>query len=177
MIEHFPPRPCNRWYAVYCHSGGEWEAARQLRNQGFRVLLPWSKQTRKLRHALEEKNVPLFPAYLFVNMNIATDRWRSVNGTRGVKTLLMTNAQTPLPLPVGVIEHLERQCAVGGFIEKDGMAQASYEPGSPIEIIAGPLSGTIGTCVESTSGVIKVLIDILGRETVISLPTRQAICA
>lgn len=176
-VERVANRPSNRWYAVYCHSGGEWEAATQLRNQGFSVFLPWSKKTRKLRHSLEEKNIPLFPAYLFVNMNVAADRWRSVNGTRGVKTLLMTNSQTPLALPVGVIERLEKQCAVGGFIEVAGVAQASYEPGSPIEIIAGPLAGSIGTCMESTSSVIKVLLDILGRETVVSLPTRQAICA
>jgi transcriptional antiterminator RfaH len=183
MIEHVALRrqlmsvSSARWYAVYCQSGAEWEAAHQLRNQGFSVFLPWSKKTRKLRHTLEEKNIPLFPSYLFVNMNIATDRWRSVNGTRGVKTLLMSSSQTPLPLPVGIIEHLEKQCSVGGFIEVDGAAHASYAPGSPIEIIGGPLTGSIGTCVESTSSIIKVLLDILGRDTVVSLPIRQAICA
>jgi len=49
--------------------------------------------------------VALFPRYAFVSLDLDRHRWRSVNGTLGVETLLMS-ADCPLPVPINVVEEI-----------------------------------------------------------------------
>ena len=72
------------------------ERAANLSRQGFRSYAPRVRRT--IRHARKLRNVlvPLFPGYIFVILNLSTDRWRSVNGTIGVASLIM-GAEQPMP--------------------------------------------------------------------------------
>jgi transcriptional antiterminator RfaH len=94
-----------RWYVVKTQPRREIIAAEQLQNQGFRVFFP--KQVKFLRHARRVRTGfgALFPSYLFVELDVERQRWRSVNGTRGV-SYLVTQAERPTPAPEGVIEDL-----------------------------------------------------------------------
>ena len=71
--------------------------------QSFGVYLP--RYTKMRRHARKIEAVarPLFPRYLFVALDLARDRWRSIQSTFGVVGLVMSGEQ-PAPLPTDVVE-------------------------------------------------------------------------
>src|SRR3546814_9952853 len=78
------------WFAVYTQPHKELLAAQHLRNQDFEVYLPqYQKLSRRAGKAPGVIAAPLFPRYLFAGIDTETQRWRSVNGTRGVLGLVM----------------------------------------------------------------------------------------
>lgn len=76
------------WYVVRTKTRCEELSARHLMNQGFEVYLP--RYRKQIRHARTVKSVlrPLFTGYLFVNMDLGLQRWRSINGSVGVVSLV-----------------------------------------------------------------------------------------
>jgi transcription antitermination factor NusG len=105
-----PPSDCvlhegERWYAVYAQPYWESTAQLRLRAQNFRSFVPLHSKT--VHHARKRQTIlaPLFPRYLFIVLDLKRDRWRAVNSTRGVASLIM---QEGLPAPVrsGVVESL-----------------------------------------------------------------------
>src|SRR5437764_921178 len=92
-----------RWYAVHAQPNREFRAEQQLRNQGFEIFLPQRLKT--VRHARRLTNLPaaFFPRYLFIQLDLLQHRWRSINGTFGVSSLVM-RGDMPHPVPPGVVE-------------------------------------------------------------------------
>jgi len=80
-------------------------AVEDLQRQGWQPFLPFHLATRRHARKFRAVRAPIFPRYLFVGLDLARDRWRSVNGTVGVQRLVMAGDQ-PLPVPVGVVETL-----------------------------------------------------------------------
>ena len=99
------------WYAVNTLPHREFRAKGQLENQDFRVFLPQRLKT--VRHARKLTNIqaPFFPRYHFIELDLTIHRWRSVNGTFGVNTLVM-QGERPLPVPHGIVETM--LASVGG---------------------------------------------------------------
>lgn len=133
----------DRWYVVATQPGRESVAVLHLEKQGFAVWLP--QQVRVVRHARRryEKRVPFFPGYMFVSLDIARDRWRSVNGTLGVRSLIM-QGERPVPCPPGLVEGLQ------ALTNEDGTfnAAATVAPGDRVRIVSGPFTELVGTLVE-----------------------------
>ena len=63
-------------------------AVAHLERQGFHVWLPC--YGRIVKHARPTKSVrcPLFPGYLFINLDLETTRWCTINSTEGVKNIV-----------------------------------------------------------------------------------------
>ena len=80
-------------------------AAANLANQNYRSFLPLHLETR--RHARKFRTVlaPVFPRYIFIILDVGQQRWRSVNGTLGVQSLI-TDGERPLAVARGVVETL-----------------------------------------------------------------------
>ena len=83
-----------RWYVAQTHPHAETKAAGHLMRQGFAVYLP--RHLKRRRHARRVENVPapLFPRYLFIAVDMATQRWRSIHSTIGV-TRMVCNGDLP----------------------------------------------------------------------------------
>src|ERR1700761_380861 len=77
-----------RWRLVRALTGREVFASEHLERQGFVTFLP--KQLKTVRHARKVRVAlgAYFPGYLFVELDLARHRWRSVNGTLGVSHLV-----------------------------------------------------------------------------------------
>ena len=129
-----------RWYAVTTHPNRENLAADQIRNQGFHTFFP--KQCRSVRHARKtmKRITSYFPGYLFVHLDVEADRWRSINGTFGVRSLVM-QGEWPLPVPTGVIEGLKSLVDGSGFV----LPPQDLQPGDKIRITDGPFNEMIGS--------------------------------
>ena len=72
-----------RWYVVHTAPNGEARATAHLRRQGFETFMPRFAKLRRHARRTEKILAPLFPRYLFIQMNLSVDRWRAVNGTVG----------------------------------------------------------------------------------------------
>jgi len=158
--------PGARWYVVRALPQRETGAQAQLAAQGFRAFLP--RVTRTVRHARQLRTVktPAFPGYLFVALDLTRDRWRSVNGTFGVRGLVMGD-ERPMPVPVGVVEALiDYVDATTGVCRFD----RDLAEGQAIRVIAGPLAQALGELVKlDANGRVRVLLDIMGGKVLTTL--------
>jgi transcription elongation factor/antiterminator RfaH len=153
-----------RWYAVHTFAFAEMRAEVQLNRQGFRTFQP--KRHKTVRHArkLSTVEAPFFPRYLFVLLDVARQRWRSVNGTFGVSRLVMRGDE-PQPVPRGVVEALISAADARGILQLASKLQV----GGSVRLMAGPFAEQLAILHElDDSGRVRVLLDILGRRVAIS---------
>src|ERR1700720_2773321 len=91
-IERAKPRMgvdfASRWYVVQTHPHAESKASAHLRRQDFTVYLPYYLKQRRHARRIEKVRAPLFPGYLFVSIDTATQRWLSIDSTFGVTKLV-----------------------------------------------------------------------------------------
>ncbi len=147
-----------RWYAVNTLPHREFRAETQLANQGFRVFLP--RRLKTVRHARKLTSVaaPFFPRYLFVELDLGHQRWRSVNGTFGVASLVM-QGELPLAVPRGVVE------AMLGALDGDGRLclTPNLRVGTQVRLAAGPFAERLGILDRlDDCGRVVVLLEIMG---------------
>lgn len=158
-------RSYGRWYVAQTQPHREKRADMQLKQQGFVSFLPLHQKT--IRHARQFRTVhaPFFPRYLFVNLDLERDRWRSVNGTFGVSCMIM-EGERPKPVPQGVVEGMMATASADGLISV--MPRLSL--GDTVRIVRGPFSGLVGKLAAlDESQRVKVLLDILGKDTLVAI--------
>lgn len=156
-----------QWFVAQTQVCKELFAQNNLKDQGFNVYLPRYKTTR--RHARKTETIlsPLFPRYLFVQLDLEVDRWRTVNGTRGIAYLLMSN-ELPAVVPESIVDSLKAQ-------EEDGVIAASihtaFSKGENVRIAEGTFKGCMALFEKvDAKQRVQLLLDFLGREMKISLP-------
>ena len=147
------------WYAVQTQPNRENVAMEHLKRQGFSVWMPLCERT--IRHARKSKRVwrPLFPGYLFINLDVENTQWRCINSTIGVNRIV-SFGQGPAPVAAHFISALQN-------IEvSEGLVSANVEvllPGQNVEILSGPMVGTIAKLISLKPGDrIIVLLKMLG---------------
>jgi transcription antitermination factor NusG len=136
-----------------------------LGRQGFQTWTP--QQMRTIRHARRryEKRVPFFPGYLFISLDVERHRWRSVNSTFGVRSLIM-QAERPLACPAGLVEGLQ------ALTDGDGIysGTAALQPGDAVRIVAGPFVDLAGTLVRiDGSERARVLLRIMHGDVAVTM--------
>ena len=148
------------WYAVAVQPHADALAGTHLRRQGFSVFAP--TLTRTVRHARRfvTKQAPLFPGYLFIALDLERDRWRAVNGTRGVRGIL-TAGDRPARVPEPVVREL---MALEG-------SEAVWPEGAALEMVAGPFAGLVGRLVRLDGAArVTVLLQLIGADRAVSVP-------
>lgn len=146
-----------RWYVARSLPRQEARAEFQLLRQGFSVFLPRVTKTSRHARKLRTAQIPAFPSYLFVALDLERDRWRSVNGTGGVASLIM-QGETPLPVPAGVVENLLNLVDEHGMVRFDRNLGA----GQSVRVVVGPFANAIGVLERLDGhGRVRVLLDIM----------------
>jgi transcriptional antiterminator RfaH len=151
-----------RWYVVQTQVNGEAKAAQNLLRQDFEIYLP--RYLKRRRHARKIDFVarPLFPRYMFVAIDMATQRWRSVQSTFGVSRLVC-NGDEPAVVPDGVVGALRAREDAKGFVKMD--ARPAFSPGDKVRVLAGAFMDNAGLF----NGLadhdrVSILLDMLGRK-------------
>lgn len=152
----------SNWYVVQTHPNSEAKAASHLERQGFSVYFPRYLKRRRHARKIQTVQAALFPRYLFVNIDLESQRWRSIQSTIGVSRLV-TNGDMPAPVPIPVISGLKGREDERGFI---AMAQGpSFAPGDKIRILGGAFAEALGLFEGSSdSDRVAVLLECLGRK-------------
>ncbi|MBR1199519.1 transcriptional activator RfaH [Bradyrhizobium sp. AUGA SZCCT0158] len=157
----------SHWYVVQTRVNSETKAARNLIRQGFETYLPRYLKNRSHAGKIEKVAAPLFPRYLFVQINIATQRWRAVQSTFGVSHLV-TNGPSPVPVAEQVLCMLRSREDQRGFVKLDRRPQFSV--GEKVRVLAGAFADNLGLF----DGLgdrdrIAILLDLLGRKVRVSI--------
>jgi len=164
-----------RWYVVQTHPHAESKAAAHLVRQGFETYLPRYRKRRRHARQVDLVAVPLFPRYLFVAVDMATQRWRSIQSTFGVARLV-ARGDEPAPVTDQVIDGLKSREDEGGFVKL--AACVHFAPGQKVQV----LNGVFETCLGLFEGIadherVAILLNFLGRKVRVVLDTAAVAAA
>jgi transcriptional antiterminator RfaH len=155
------------WYVVHTQALAEEKAAFNLRRQGFDVYLP--RYLKRWRHArrVEKRPAPLFPRYLFVQLDMARARWRAISSTLGVARLVCAG-ERPAPVPPGIVEAIRGREDAGGLFP---LREVPFRRGEAVRVVSGSLATAIGLFESlSDNDRVVLLLDLLGRKMRVALP-------
>ncbi len=156
-----------RWYVIHTLPRGEEKALQHLQQQGYEAFLPRFHKTRRHARKVEVIIAPLFPRYMFVSLDMETDRWLSISATRGVAYIVRQNG-CPMPVPVGVIEELIERADIKETVPLSSLEL--FTAGATLEILEGAFAGHTGTFEKmSDSERVQLLLNVLGREVKIAV--------
>lgn len=164
-----------KWYVAETHGHSERKAASHLLRQGFGVYLPQYLKTRRHARRTEIVPAPLFPRYLFVAVDILTQRWRAIQSTVGV-VRLVGEGNAPKALVSEVVEALKRREDETGFIKLQTAPQ--FKRGDKVRVLDGPFVDCLGLYEGMPdSNRVAILLNLLGREVRVVLSTEKLVAA
>jgi transcriptional antiterminator RfaH len=155
------------WYVAQTQVNAEARAERNLVRQGFEVYLPRYLKRRSHARKIEKIAAPLFPRYLFVRIDMATQPWRSIQSTFGVARLVC-NGQDPAPVAQKFLGSLKAREDEGGYISLD--QQPKFALGEKVRVLTGAFAENWGLFDGlADRDRIAILLDFLGRKVRVSI--------
>ena len=155
------------WYVVQTQINAEAKAARNLVRQGFEIYLPRYLKRRSHARRIEKVAAPLFPRYMFVQIDVGTQRWRSVQSTYGVSHLVL-NGSDPAPVAGQVIDALRAREDTGGYVTLD--QRPKFAIGDKVRVLAGVFAENLGLFDGMADrDRVAILLELLGRKVRVSL--------
>lgn len=121
------------WYALQHKPAQGDRAVQHLQNQDIACFYP-KIEVEKIKAGKRTKKLePLFPGYVFVNLEQTDPMWAKLRSTRGVLRIV-SFANRPAPIDDEVIAHIKSSM--------DKVAeQGGIKHGQPIELDDGPFKG------------------------------------
>jgi len=151
------------WYALQHKPGQGDRALTHLQNQDIACFYPKitvekiraGKRTRKLE--------PLFPGYLFVNLEQTDPVWAKLRSTRGILRVV-SFANKPAAIPDDVIKHIKD--SLHAVAEQGGI-----KPGQAVDLEDGPFKG-ISAIFQAYDGEERaiVLISFMQKQQTVKVP-------
>jgi transcriptional antiterminator RfaH len=155
------------WYVVQTQANAEAKAARNLVRQGFEIYLPCYLKRRSHARKVEQIAAPLFPRYLFVRIDMETQRWRSIQSTLGVARLVC-NGPDPAPVARHVLMSLKAREEENGYIKLD--ERPKFALGEKVRVLAGVFAENFGLFDGlADRDRVAILLDLLGRKVRVSI--------
>lgn len=155
------------WYAVHTKPRQEHLAADHLQRQQFETYLPLCKERKLHKGSHRWLTTPLFPRYLFVNLDKDTQSSAPIRSTTGCCGLVRFGLRTPA-LPDRFIEQLRTREGTQGAVE---LAQPAYTPGQRLIVTDGPFSGVQAIYQTRTADErVLILLQWLGAERPVQVP-------
>ena len=151
-----------RWFVAHTHPHSEAKASSHLVRQGFEIYLPRYLKRRRHARKIETVAAPLFPRYVFVAVDLAVQRWRSIYSTVGVARLVC-NGDEPTAVPDGIVDALKSREDTDGFIKL--INRPCFRSGDKIRVLDGAFSSCLGLFEGMAERErIAILLDLLGRK-------------
>jgi transcriptional antiterminator RfaH len=121
------------WYALQHKPAQGDRALTHLQNQDIACFYP-KITVEKIKAGKRTKKLePLFPGYLFVNLEQTDPMWSKLRSTRGVLRIV-SFANTPAAISDDVIQHIRDSL--------DSVAeQGGIKPGQSVQLSEGPFEG------------------------------------
>lgn len=160
------------WFCLRSQPKHEHIAAAHLKKvDGLEVFLPRIRFQRPTRQGLAWVTEALFPSYLFARFD-----WhhslRQVQAARGVGCVVHFGSRWPV-IEDAIVEDLRQAIGAEGM----HVIAATVRPGDTVEIGAGAMRGlqAVVSRVLPSRERVAVLLDFLGRQTMIEVPANLVI--
>jgi len=159
--------PVLRCYAIQTKVNREKDVEKRLTDFRLEVFLPWMRTRRRIGSRFHWVLAPLFPGYVFCRLDMVTSG-KAARYSPGVKDFLTFGSRIA-EVGENIIEGLRQRCP-GGVAEIDPV---NAKPGDTVRINEGPFSGLEAVFEQKLKGSerVAVLLEILGRQTRIVLPS------
>jgi len=159
----------SNWAVVNSHPHREHVAAENLQRQKFQAYYP--KVKRQCRHARRTAEVlkPLFPGYLFVQINPDAQRWRPLLSTLGVRNVVRSGDR--LSLIANEFVQALKSREIDGVIARPA---SPYRVGQEVRISGGAFDGLIAKIIDmNETDRMTVLMDLLNRPVKVRIEEQQ----
>jgi transcriptional antiterminator RfaH len=160
------------WYVAQTQIQAEAKAGANLVRQGFEVYVP--RYLKTVRHARRVNVVksPLFPSYIFVRIDLETQRWRAINSTVGIKRLV-GHEGTPVQIATDLVEGLRQHEQADGFLSML-VPTVRFKAGDAVRMLSGAFDSCRGIFQARTdSQRVEILLEMLGRKVRIITDVRS----
>ena len=157
------------WVVVNTQPHRERIALDNLARQEFRAYCPLVRK--RVIHARRTQDVlrPLFPSYLFVQLDPDVQRWRAILSTFGVRTLVSFGNRLSF-IPDGLIDGLKAREIEGAIVRP----ASPYKIGQQVRVVGGAFDGLVATIIEMDErDRLVVLMDMLNRSVNVKLFSHQ----
>ena len=152
------------WYLIKTKPQQEAIATQNLTNQNFNVFFP--------KAVINNKTTPLFPSYLFIELDDKIQNWTPIRSTKGVSNFVrfgLSFAKVPNQI-INLIKTQQQQT-----IEKM-INICSHHKGDYLEIQTGVFKGQQAIFQNyNSSDRVTVLLKLIGQQQAITLDQREVI--
>lgn len=145
-------------------------ALENLQRQGYEAYLPLLRVRRRRQGKVIHSVEPLFPRYIFIHLDAATDNWGPIRSTIGMSRLVMFG-QSPAQVPEDFIG-----CLQSGEDEQglQNLPPHEFASGDSVRIVDGALAGYEAVFKARTGkDRVSVLLAFAGAYTQIELSSNQ----
>ena len=153
-----------QWFVISTKPRREQFAQRQLQRRGVHTFLPRILEPGRAR--TKPRIAPLFPGYLFVNLDLA-EQYFDVLWAPGVRKFIGFGL-LPCAVDDAVIDFLLARLGSEGIV----CILRTFRQGDVVRITQGPFEGLIGIIERPVSGPgrVRVLMELLRRQTRVDVP-------
>jgi transcriptional antiterminator RfaH len=128
-----------RWYVVSTKPNQEKQAEQNIVRLGMGCFLPLLQEQKIIRRKLRTVITPLFPGYLFVQINLS-EHYRTVIYTRGVQRIVEFGTG-PVEVDASVIEAIRSKMMDSKDYVLGKSKELKLNTGQLVQITDGPLVG------------------------------------
>jgi len=125
------------WVLIYTKVKQEKKANENHQKQGFKTFLPLMNTVSKTNKITS--TVPVFPRYLFAQINLGLDNWSTINSSYGVSHIVMFG-ETFTSVPPSIIRFIQEKLNKEG-IYKENISVVNYKKGDSLTIKEGLFAG------------------------------------
>lgn len=166
------------WYVIHTYSGYEEQVADSLKqrieslgmqDKIFDVIVPKEKQIEIKNGKRKTVEKRIFPGYVLVDMIVTDDSWYVVRNTPNVTGFIGFGVR-PTPMSKEEIDRIKKRMGV-----EEPKFKVDFKVDDLIKITDGALKGFEGKTeeVDQDRGKVKVLVNMFGRETPVTLDFLQ----
>jgi transcriptional antiterminator NusG len=153
------------WYAVYTKPKHERTVNAHLLQEGITAFLPEIERWSRRRDRKKKVSYPIFPGYLFINIDLDGNCRLKVIKTKGVVRIL-GNKGIPTAIPAYQIDAIQKAIDNNRTIT----TYPYLKKGQIVRVIHGPLNGVEGIFLsEKGKEKLIVSVDILQRSVSIEI--------
>jgi transcription termination/antitermination protein NusG len=166
------------WFVVHTYAGYENKVKANLasriqsmnmEDKIYDVVVPTEEVMELKSGKMQSIQKKVFPGYILVRMQLDDDSWYVVRNTPGVTGFVGSGAK-PTPL-----DHTEVTKILAPKTEDRPKPKLEYELGEVISVVGGAFAGYSGPVesIDPEKQMVRVLLDLFGRETPVELTFDQ----
>lgn len=165
-----------RWYLIYTKRAGEAIACENLNRQGYCAYFPRLLQPEKRNGRWSHHVVPLFPQYLFLQLDEGAQTLAPVGSTVGV-TSIVRFGQRYAVVPDRVVEEIRSHAdPTSGLHRQDRVARPA--PGQSVKVRIGAFEGIEGVLTRQDGRErTVVLLTLLGYQAQLHVPSSYLVAS